>query len=223
MNFISGIFRNTATSSCDVSQNRRDFVVGGNRLCVNLVDGCNMPKMDILTHSDPYVILSLNEIQKRSNTKSNDKNPRWNQHFYFDVKNPDTDVLHLDVWDRDTFTSDDKIGHVAVPLRGLKRMVPKDLRLPLDGRPNTTIHIVLTAENYGYDSRRQDTYQPTCNTSGQILPPISTLQPQPMFSQLPPGALYPTYPAQESQSFLYPTYPQNTSQPQLYPTYQGST
>ncbi len=149
----SGTSHNSYNSN--ISRERRDYVLSGNRLCVRLVEGKNMPKMDVLSHSDPYVILQIGGERKKSNVIQNNANPRWNQQFYFDVRNPENDFLELEVWDKDTFTADDRIGRTSVPLRGLRRMHPKDVWVNLDGRPNTQLHLILTAETFGFDDMQQ--------------------------------------------------------------------
>ena len=67
--------------------------------------------------SDPYVELVL-KGNKKECTKViyNDANPVWKERFQLFPENPKKDVLKCLVWDRDTWTRDDYIGSVFVPV-----------------------------------------------------------------------------------------------------------
>jgi hypothetical protein len=69
--------------------------------------------------SDPYVKVALGDVEKRTQTINNDLNPKWNSHpFLFDVLNKNQ-VLRLSVWDEDTFSADDPLGKMEIPLEGI--------------------------------------------------------------------------------------------------------
>lgn len=58
--------------------------------------------MDILGKSDPYVKLSLTGERlptKKTSIKMSNLNPEWNESFRLIVKDPETQVLELHVFD----------------------------------------------------------------------------------------------------------------------------
>lgn len=67
-------------------------------------------KKDILGTSDPYVKLSLTGERlpsKKTTVKKKNLNPEWNENFKLIVKDPDSQVLRLQVfdWDKVVFSS----------------------------------------------------------------------------------------------------------------------
>lgn len=73
-------------------------------LHVKVVRAHKLLKMDIFGTSDPYVKLSLTGEKlpaKKTSIKMNNLNPEWNEKFKFIVTDPNTQVLHLEVYDWD--------------------------------------------------------------------------------------------------------------------------
>lgn len=73
-------------------------------LHVKVVRALKLLKMDFLGTSDPYVKLSLSGERlpaKKTTIKKNNLNPEWNEKFKLIVKEPDTQVLQLEVFDWD--------------------------------------------------------------------------------------------------------------------------
>lgn len=73
-------------------------------LHVNVVRACKLLKMDIVGSSDPYVKLSLTRDglpAKKTTIKKNNLNPEWHEKFKLIVKDPQTQVLQLEVYDWD--------------------------------------------------------------------------------------------------------------------------
>lgn len=71
-------------------------------LNVNVVRAYNLRKMDILGKSDPYVKLSLSGEglpSKKTSIKMRNLNPEWNEQFKLIVKDPETQVLQLHLYD----------------------------------------------------------------------------------------------------------------------------
>ena len=60
-------------------------------------------------------------------------NPTWNQTFQFSVSNPETDHLHLEVYDHDTVGSDDSLGDAKIPLKDLVMGQEKIMWVKLEG------------------------------------------------------------------------------------------
>ena len=73
-------------------------------LHVNVVRAQKLLKMDLLGTSDPYVKLSLTGDKlpaKKTTVKRKNLNPEWNEKFKLVVKDPQSQVLQLQVYDWD--------------------------------------------------------------------------------------------------------------------------
>lgn len=97
--------------------------VGMGRLYVRVINAVNLPAMDFWGTSDPYVQVTLGSIantkvSQKTAVKNRTTHPRWNEEFYFDVKNH-TQLLYLDVMDWDQLGQDKPIGSVEIPLGSL--------------------------------------------------------------------------------------------------------
>jgi len=89
---------------------------------VSLIQGRNMKKMDVLSQSDPFCTLRIDDrpdTQQRSKFISNTVAPQWNEEFHFTVTGGEKDrpkTLNLECWDQDMGDSKDFIGRGLVPL-----------------------------------------------------------------------------------------------------------
>ncbi|XP_022993801.1 synaptotagmin-3-like isoform X2 [Cucurbita maxima] len=103
-------------------------------LHVNVVKALGLSKMDLLGTSDPYVKLSLigeRLPSKKTTIKMNNLNPVWNEKFKLVVKDPESQVLHLRVYDWDKVGGHDRLGMQLVPLKVLAPHETKELTLDL--------------------------------------------------------------------------------------------
>ncbi|CAA2986800.1 C2-DOMAIN ABA-RELATED 11-like [Olea europaea subsp. europaea] len=82
-------------------------VIRGNRLVIR----------DFKT-SDPYVILKLGNQTAKTKVINSCLNPTWNEEFSFSLSEP-VGVLKLEVFDKDRFKADDKMGHAHINLQPL--------------------------------------------------------------------------------------------------------
>lgn len=81
-------------------------------LHVKVLRALDLLKMDFLGKSDPYVELSLSGERlpaKRTTVKMCELNPEWNERFKLVVKDPETQVLELHVFDWE------KVNHPSPP------------------------------------------------------------------------------------------------------------
>ncbi|KAL2495502.1 Calcium-dependent lipid-binding (CaLB domain) family protein [Forsythia ovata] len=83
------------------------IVIRGNRLVIR----------DFKT-SDPYVILKLGDQTAKTKVINSCLNPVWNEEFSFSLPEP-VGVLKLEVFDKDRFKADDKMGHAQINLQPL--------------------------------------------------------------------------------------------------------
>ncbi|CAL9152546.1 unnamed protein product [Musa hybrid cultivar] len=70
------------------------------------------------TSSDPYVVVKLGNQTAKTKVINSCLNPVWNEELSFSVKEP-LGVLKLEVFDRDRFKFDDKMGHAFLNLQPL--------------------------------------------------------------------------------------------------------
>ncbi|KAK6929180.1 C2 domain [Dillenia turbinata] len=103
-------------------------------LHVKVVQAFNLLKMDILGTSDPYVKLSLTGERlpsKKTTIKMKNLNPVWNENFKLIVKDPESQVLQLRVYDWDKVGAHDRLGMQLVPLNLLTPNETKEFKLEL--------------------------------------------------------------------------------------------
>ncbi|KAL0912982.1 hypothetical protein M5K25_016407 [Dendrobium thyrsiflorum] len=103
-------------------------------LHVKVVRALNLLKMDILGKSDPYVKLSLSGERlpsKKTSVKMSNLNPEWNENFKLIVKDPQTQVLQLRLYDWEKVKAHDKLGMQVVPLNSLTPYEMKEFTLDL--------------------------------------------------------------------------------------------
>ncbi|XP_062110157.1 protein C2-DOMAIN ABA-RELATED 7 isoform X1 [Humulus lupulus] len=79
--------------------------------------GHNLAVRDTLS-SDPYVVVTMgNQMQKlKTRVVKNNCNPEWNDELTLSVTSFDTPIT-LTVYDKDTFTVDDKMGDADIDLK----------------------------------------------------------------------------------------------------------
>ncbi|KAL9229291.1 hypothetical protein vseg_004775 [Gypsophila vaccaria] len=86
------------------------------KLKITVKKGVDLKLCDAFS-SDPYVVItSAFQTQTTQVIKSNGDDPEWNDELFFSVTNPDQ-LIKLAVFDRDTFTEDDKMGDATIDIR----------------------------------------------------------------------------------------------------------
>ncbi|CAF3334169.1 unnamed protein product [Rotaria socialis] len=79
-------------------------------------------KTDISDIPDPYVMISIQgvpcdqKIQKTKVIENNGLDPIWNEKFSFNIKYSQLALVYFSVYDRDSFTLDDKLAYFCLPL-----------------------------------------------------------------------------------------------------------
>ncbi|KAK4799848.1 hypothetical protein SAY86_025213 [Trapa natans] len=103
-------------------------------LHVKVMRAVKLLKMDILGASDPYVIVSLSGERipaRRTSVKMKTLNPEWNENFKLTVKDLQSQVLELHVYDWEKIGPHDKLGMQVVPLGILTPHSAKEFTLDL--------------------------------------------------------------------------------------------
>ena len=79
----------------------------------------NLAKKDVLSESDPYIKILINNkevINERKNYQDNQKNCKWYKYYDIAGEIPGSSILKLEVWDWDDILSDDLIGFTVIDL-----------------------------------------------------------------------------------------------------------
>ncbi|XP_051130844.1 synaptotagmin-3 [Andrographis paniculata] len=103
-------------------------------LHVKVVRATKLLKMDLLGLSDPYVKLSLSGDKfpaKKTTIKKKTLNPEWGEEFKLSVKDPQSQMLFINVFDWDKVGSHDRLGTQIYPLKLLTPNETKEVKLDL--------------------------------------------------------------------------------------------
>lgn len=84
---------------------------------VNIVKGTDLAVRDVMS-SDPYVMINLGHQSMKTKVIKNTLNPIWNERLMLSIPDP-IPPLKLQVFDKDTFSSDDRMGEAEVDIRPL--------------------------------------------------------------------------------------------------------
>ncbi|CAE5963724.1 unnamed protein product [Arabidopsis arenosa] len=84
-------------------------------LRIRVKRGINLAQRDTLS-SDPFVVITMGSQKLKTRTVENNCNPEWNEELTLALKHPDEPV-NLIVYDKDTFTSHDKMGDAKIDIK----------------------------------------------------------------------------------------------------------
>uniref|UniRef100_A0ACD5WL68 Uncharacterized protein n=1 Tax=Avena sativa TaxID=4498 RepID=A0ACD5WL68_AVESA len=84
---------------------------------VNILRGTNLAIRDVMS-SDPYVILNLGHQSMKTKVIKSSLNPVWNERLLLSIPEP-IPPLKLQVYDKDTFTTDDRMGEAEINIQPL--------------------------------------------------------------------------------------------------------
>ncbi|TVU40286.1 hypothetical protein EJB05_13743 [Eragrostis curvula] len=94
-------------------------------LTVRVLRGINLVSRDA-TGSDPYVVLHLDGQKVKTNVIKKTVNPVWDEDLTLAVRSAATPIK-LEVFDKDTFSKDDKMGDAEFDIEALMQMIQMDL------------------------------------------------------------------------------------------------
>ncbi|XP_020208690.1 synaptotagmin-2 [Cajanus cajan] len=89
-------------------------------LHVKVVRAEKLRKKDLLGSSDPYVKLKISEDKlpsKKTTVKYKNLNPEWNEEFNIVVKDPESQVLELSIYDWEQIGKHDRMGMNVIQLK----------------------------------------------------------------------------------------------------------
>ncbi|KAG6382797.1 hypothetical protein SASPL_157494 [Salvia splendens] len=112
-------------------------------LRIKVVRGFKLAKRDARS-SDPYVIVRMGKQKLKTRVVKKNLNPEWNEELTLTVADPNQSIK-LQVYDRDTFTLDDKMGDAEFDIKELVRV----LKMELENVSNGTVmaKVVANREN----------------------------------------------------------------------------
>ncbi|XP_024962614.1 synaptotagmin-4-like isoform X1 [Cynara cardunculus var. scolymus] len=112
----SGISETDVDPAKLAAQKKKEVIVRG-VLSVTVMSAQDLPAVDLLGKSDPYVVLMMKKTEQKLKTRviNNTLNPVWNQTFDFVIEDGLRDLLMCEVWDHDTFGKD-KMGKCIMTL-----------------------------------------------------------------------------------------------------------
>ncbi|XP_077245147.1 GTPase activating protein 1-like [Tasmannia lanceolata] len=102
-------------------------------LRVRVVKGINLAVRDVRT-SDPYVVLRMGKQKLKTHVVKNNVNPEWNEELTLSIGDPILPVI-LTVFDKDTFTCDDRMGEAELDIVPFVEAV----KMHFEGTPSGTI------------------------------------------------------------------------------------
>ncbi|XP_062107533.1 protein C2-DOMAIN ABA-RELATED 4-like isoform X2 [Humulus lupulus] len=102
-------------------------------LRIHVHKGVDLAIRDVVS-SDPYVVIRMGKQKLKTRVVRNCVNPQWNEDLTLSVVDPTLPVKLL-VYDKDTFSMDDKMGDAEFDIRPFVEA----LRMRLAGLPSGTI------------------------------------------------------------------------------------
>ncbi|CAL9089894.1 protein C2-DOMAIN ABA-RELATED 5-like [Musa acuminata AAA Group] len=102
-------------------------------LRVRVVRGVSLAYRDA-TGSDPYVVVRMGGQKLKTSVKKHNVNPVWNEDLTLTVSDP-TQPVKIRVYDKDTFSRDDKMGDAEIDIVPFVEAV----KMNLSDIPNDTI------------------------------------------------------------------------------------
>ncbi|EXC20649.1 putative ADP-ribosylation factor GTPase-activating protein AGD11 [Morus notabilis] len=102
-------------------------------LRIHIKRGVNLAIRDTRS-SDPYVLLKLGRQKLKTRVVKKNLNPEWNELLTLSVSDPNTPIK-LFVYDKDTFSFDDKMGDAEFEIGPFLNA----LKMRLQGLPDGTI------------------------------------------------------------------------------------
>ncbi|KAL7101628.1 hypothetical protein ACP275_08G065300 [Erythranthe tilingii] len=102
-------------------------------LRIKIIRGINLAIRDAIS-SDPYVIVRMAKQKLKTRVVKKNLNPEWNEELTLTISDPNIPIK-LQVYDKDTFTLDDKMGDAYFSIKEFVEAV----KMKLENIPSGTI------------------------------------------------------------------------------------
>lgn len=88
-------------------------------LHVTAKEARNIPSMDIIGKSDPYLLFKLSSTEQTWKTRyiNNNHSPVWDEEFVIPITSSVDDILTVELWDKDLLTPDDLISTLVLIIK----------------------------------------------------------------------------------------------------------
>ncbi|KAI5591396.1 hypothetical protein BDE02_04G076800 [Populus trichocarpa] len=100
---------------------------------IHVIRGVNLAVRDVCS-SDPYVVVKMGKQKLKTRVIKQNINPEWNDDLTLSIVDPKLPVL-IRVYDKDTFSLDDKMGDAEFDISQFIEVV----KMRLDNLPSGTI------------------------------------------------------------------------------------
>ncbi|KDP33163.1 hypothetical protein JCGZ_13428 [Jatropha curcas] len=102
-------------------------------LRIHVHRGINLAVRDVMS-SDPYVVVKMGKQKLKTRVVKQNVNPEWNEDLTLSIENPNLPIKIV-VYDKDTFSRDDKMGDAEFDIRPFLEAV----KMRLEDLPSGTI------------------------------------------------------------------------------------
>ncbi|WCJ25232.1 Calcium-dependent lipid-binding (CaLB domain) family protein [Euphorbia peplus] len=102
-------------------------------LRIHVHRGVNLAIRDVCT-SDPYVVVRMGKQKLKTRVVHKNTNPEWDEDLTLSIDNPNIPIK-IEVYDRDMFCRDDKMGDAEIDIRPFLEAI----KMQLEGLPSGTI------------------------------------------------------------------------------------
>ncbi|KAI8534568.1 hypothetical protein RHMOL_Rhmol10G0100400 [Rhododendron molle] len=102
-------------------------------LRIHIRKGANLAVRDVRS-SDPYVVVRMGKQKLKTRVVKKNINPEWNEDLTLSIADPNLPIK-ISVFDKDTFSADDKMGDAEFDIKHFLEAV----KMRLEGVPNNTI------------------------------------------------------------------------------------
>jgi Ca2+-dependent lipid-binding protein len=98
------------------TQKIRHALLKSGTMSISVVSAANLPQMSAKT-SDPFCVISFDKAKFKTKAIPKTHSPVWDETFYFDVQTIAYDSeIQIQVFDKNTFTKNEPIGSLTIPL-----------------------------------------------------------------------------------------------------------
>jgi len=113
--------------------------------------------------SDPYCVLKIGSWKAKTKVIKKTLEPQWNQSWRMDIREPEKQVLEVEVWDADVVGKPTLLGAVSYPLKDLPKAKEHCIWLKLQGVDSGEINLSLKALDWGKEETEPAEKKPTWN------------------------------------------------------------
>ena len=122
-------------------------------LAIKVVEAKNLKAAE-LNSSDPYCVLKLNGIEKKTKVICSNLNLIWNQYFYFFISSYSTNELSIKIFDKDKLSKDDLLYKINIPIKTLQYREVED-------KWYSSLHLITHLVQPGYYSFESNPFTTT--------------------------------------------------------------